>query len=122
MPAPMIATCMICPRTGSGRAALVDDLEAVGERIPVIDEDGVEPGHPRPTLNGWDDRIAVAHLRTPFDAACEGRADDALVNEGIALLQCAAGGEMSHAGGSARAAGRTVDGLVTVEHRVARRA
>src|ERR1700731_2534572 len=97
-------------------------LESVGEGVAVVDDYGVDAGDARPALDRGDDRLAVADFGTAFDAADEGRADDALVHEGLAFFQAPGGGELRHARGGSGTAGRTVDRLLAVEHRIARTA
>src|SRR5437016_839049 len=68
--------------------------KSVREGVAVVDDDGVHARHPRPAFDRGDDGIAVAELGAALDAADEGRADDALVHEFIALLEAAGGGEL----------------------------
>src|SRR5262245_3584782 len=98
---------------------LVRHLKPAPIGIAVVDEDGVDAGDARPALDGRHDRIPVADLGAPGDAADEFRADDALVHEVLPLLELALGRPLRHARARASAAGRAVDGLVAVEHGVA---
>src|SRR5689334_6247124 len=118
MPAPMTAMvrAMGC-WPASGRTS--DHLEAVAERIALIDEDRVDPVLPRPAGDARADRRVVADLRGALDAALEEAADDAFVHEIVADAQLALGGKLRHARRGAGAAGRAVDGAVAVEDGVA---
>ena len=91
------STALLLPRPAGTRARY---------GIAVVDEDGVVAGHPRPALDRGDDRLVVADLRRGLDPAVEQAADDALVDEVVADLELALGGQLRHARRGAGAAGR----------------
>src|SRR5687768_11232999 len=90
------------------------------EWVAVVDENGIQSRHSRPASDRRDDRLAFADDGFALDAALEQGADDRFVDELVAGLKLALGVELSHARRGAGAAGRAVDGLVAVEHGVAR--
>src|SRR5690606_24726328 len=90
------------------------------EGIAIVDEDRVESGLSRPASDGGDDAVVASYLHGLLHATVEDRADDRLVDEFVAHLELAARYPLRHARRCSGAAGRTVDGLVAVEHRVAR--
>ena len=77
----------------------------MGKRIPVIDENRIETGHARPTADGGNDGIVIAHPGSAFNPAFENGPDDAFVDEFITRFQLSACGPMGHARRGARAAG-----------------
>src|SRR5215212_2156794 len=52
-----------------------------GDGVAVVDRDGVEAGDAGPALDRRDDGVVIADLRSPLDAAGEGREDDGFVDE-----------------------------------------
>src|SRR3954449_6180665 len=95
------------------------DLEAAPVGIAVVDEDRVMARGPGPAGDRGDDGGLAAEAGRGLDSALELAADDALVDEKLALPQAAAGGELGHAGRGAGAARAAVDRLLAVEDRVA---
>ena len=81
-----------CPAGSSPSLGRPNHLEAVSERVAVVDEDGVEAGVPRPAGDRGDDaRRSRRPCWPPLDPAVEQRADDALVDEVVADLELARG-------------------------------
>src|SRR3954453_15763596 len=107
------------PRAPSAPVTLSGDLEAAPVGVAVVDEDRVVARGPGPAGNRGDDGRLAAEAGRGLDPALELAADDALVNEGLALPQAAAGGELGHAGRGAGAARAAVDRLLAVEDGVA---
>src|SRR3954447_20407809 len=107
------------PRASSAPVAPSGDLEAAPIGVAVVDEDRVVAGGPGPAGDRGDDGGLAAEAGRRLDSALELAADDALVDEGLALPQAAAGGELGHAGRGAGAARAAVDRLLAVEDRVA---
>src|SRR6266436_8737384 len=99
--------------------AFSNHLEAVAERVALVDEDGVDAVLARPAGDARADGGDAADFRCALDPALEEAADDALMDEIVAHLELALGGEMRHARRGAGAAGRAIDGAIAVEHRVA---
>src|SRR5205807_3343999 len=87
--------------------------------IARIHRDRVDAMLARPARYRGHDGVVIADAGRCLDPAVEQRADDAFVHELLADLELAARGELGHARRGAGAAGRAVDRLVTVEHRVA---
>src|SRR6267154_3284981 len=94
-------------------------LEAVAEGVALVDENGVDAVLARPAGDARADGGDAADLRRALDAALEEAADDALMDEIVAHLELALGGEMRHARRGAGTARAAIDGAVAVEHRVA---
>src|SRR5690606_6662816 len=92
----------------------------MGEGVAIIDEDGVVAGHACPARDARNDRGAARDRRGGLDPSLEDRADDALVPELVAGAEPALGRELRHPRRGAGAAGAAVDGLLAVEHGVAR--
>src|SRR5918994_7949489 len=91
----------------------------MGVGVPLVDEDGVEPGQARPAGDAGNDRGVLPDLRRPFHAALEQAADDALVHEVFADGEPAPRRELRHARRGAGAARAAIDRLVAVEYGVA---
>ena len=76
-------------------AALLQ-LEAVRQRIAVIDVNRIVPSDPRPTGYARHDRGTITDLRCRFDLAVEQSPDDAFVGEFCTDRQPASCHELSH--------------------------
>src|SRR4051794_39495775 len=61
-------------------------LEPAPVRIALVDEDRVQPGHPRPAGDRGDDRWHSRQLGRRFHPALELAADNALMDEHLADL------------------------------------
>src|SRR5690349_1615070 len=93
-------------------------LKTAPERIRVIHMDDVESGMYGGSLDGRHDGRMIAQLHALFHASDEPATDVALVDEGVARRQPAAGRELRHPRRSAGAAGTAVDGALAIKHRV----
>src|SRR6516165_4503389 len=67
--------------SASDISAASGELEAVGERIALVHNDGVVADDPSPSGDARPDGVAVANSRLLLDTATEERADNALVHE-----------------------------------------
>lgn len=67
------------------RSFCLHQLEAMSQRITVINQDGVMAHNSCPAGNTRHDRGVATDLRSGLNSAVEEAADDALVNEGILL-------------------------------------
>src|ERR1700730_11758929 len=105
--------------TAMSRDTTSEDLEAVAEGVALVDEDRVDPVHPRPAGDAGPDRGDAADFGRALDAALEKAADDAFVHEIVAAGQLALAGELRHSRRGSGAAGRAVDRALAVEHGVA---
>ena len=56
------------------------------ERIAVVDEDGVQAGHPRPTADRRNDGRLACDGGVLFDLALEQRADDRFMDKAVTCL------------------------------------
>src|SRR5689334_6793472 len=80
------------------------DHKTMRERIAVVDEDGVQAGHPRPTADRGDDGRLAGDSDVLFDLALEQRTDDRFMDKAVARLELALGMKLRHARRGAGAA------------------
>lgn len=76
-----------CGYAGLTVSQLVSQLKPERNRVAIINDDGVETGNSRPTLDRRDDSVAVANFRATLNPSDKRGTDDALMDEVLPLIK-----------------------------------
>src|SRR5437870_2878769 len=106
--------CQIVLQFASG----LNDLEAFGERILVVDPDLVEARCDGGAFDRGNDRCVIADTGLFFDASGEAAADVALMDKALAHREPTLGMEMGEPRRRAGAARAAIDRPLAIEDRV----
>ena len=114
------SSCSPCAPMGLRGLSPCPPLEAMRERVAVVDEDGVVAGHPGPAVDRGDDRRRAGR---PWPRASTRPLNSVPMmlswTKSSPTLSLPLRRPLRHARRGAGAAGRAVDRLVAVEHGVA---